>query len=154
VAIPRVDPVKHADRRLLRFVSARASDVGRHTIGSGQRRRLQSEGLDDAVGGKDKLMQCPLCGGPLHLENPEQFRCARGHELAGADLAQSVASRVSIAFWMAIEALDSEAEALRVLSPENGANDQLAAQAAEDASVLRKMAGAHLAPLGSHGDGH
>jgi hypothetical protein len=99
-------------------------------------------------------MQCPLCGGPLHLENPERFICARGHELAGADLAQSVASRVSIAFWMAIEALDSEAEALRVLSPENGANDQLAAQAAEDASVLRKMASAHLAPLGSHGDGH
>jgi hypothetical protein len=41
-----------------------------------------------------------------------------------------------------------------VLSPENGANDELAAQAAEDASVLRKMARAHLTPLASQGDGH
>jgi hypothetical protein len=96
-------------------------------------------------------MECPLCGGPLHIEVPEKFVCERGHELAGSELASSAASRVTIAFWMAIEALESEAEALRILGSDDGANNELAAQAAEDARVLRDMAGAHLAPLGSDG---
>lgn len=97
-------------------------------------------------------MQCPLCGGPLHIENPDSFRCERGHELSNDGLAQSAASRVTMAFWMAIEALDSEAESLRILASEHGGDDGLAAQAAKDAQVLRAMAGAHLAPVGGDGD--
>jgi|SRR4051794_26590369 hypothetical protein len=97
-------------------------------------------------------MECPLCGGPLHIEVPERFVCERGHSLPGSELAASAASRVTIAFWMAIEALESEAEALRVLSDGDGADNELARQAAEDARVLRDMAGAHLLPLGSDSD--
>ena len=96
-------------------------------------------------------MQCPLCGGPLHIETPNTFRCERGHELHGAGLAQTAAARVTMAFWMAIEALDSEAEALRVLATEHGGDPDLAARAAEDARLLRQMASAHLTPLNSDG---
>ena len=98
-------------------------------------------------------MQCPLCGGPLHIERAELFACERGHQLEGDELARSVASRVTMAFWLAIEALETEAEALRMLSGGQGDNDQLAEQAADDARVLRELATAHLAPLGSRGDG-
>jgi hypothetical protein len=99
------------------------------------------------------LMQCPLCGGPLHIERAELFACERGHELNGDELTRAVASRVTMAFWLAIEALETEAEALRVLSDGQGSNEQLAHQAVDDAQVLRKLATAHLAPLGSRGDG-
>lgn len=92
-------------------------------------------------------MQCPLCGGPLHIENPETFRCERGHELHGVALAENAATRVIVAFWLAIEALESEAEALRLLGAEHGGDPDLAAQASDDALLLRKMAGAHLAPV-------
>jgi hypothetical protein len=93
-------------------------------------------------------MQCPLCGGPLHLENPDRFVCARGHALAGSELAESTASRVMMAFWMAIEALDSEAEALRILAARDGGSDELASQAAKDAQLLRELASARLTPQG------
>jgi|SRR3954469_24297449 len=97
-------------------------------------------------------MQCPLCAGPLHLENPERFVCARGHALTGSELAESTASRVTIAFWMAIEALDSEAEALRILAARDGGSNELASQAAKDAQLLREMAGGRLALQGSNGE--
>lgn len=98
-------------------------------------------------------MQCPLCGGPLHIENAEQYACERGHRLHGESLAESAATRVTIAYWMAIEALETEAEALRVLSAEHGGDEELAEQAAADARVLRDLASAHLVPLGSGGGG-
>jgi len=97
-------------------------------------------------------MQCPLCAGPLHLEDHEQFACERGHRLGGSQLAQTAAGRVTMAFWMAIEALESEAEALRLLADRAGGDDELAERAAADAQVLRGLAGAHLAPLGGTGD--
>lgn len=97
-------------------------------------------------------MECPLCGGPLHIEVPERFVCERGHALVGSELASSAASRVTIAFWMAIEALESEAEALRILGGGDGGDNELATRAAKDARVLRDMAGAHLAPVGNDGD--
>ena len=97
-------------------------------------------------------MRCPLCGGPLHLERPERYACERGHTLEGERLSEAAASRVTMAFWMAIEALEAEAEALTLLPAGRGGNEELAAQAAEDAQVLRDMARAHLAPLGGVGD--
>jgi hypothetical protein len=98
-------------------------------------------------------MKCPLCGGPLHIDRADQFACERGHRVQGGELAETAAARVTMAFWMAIEALESEAAALRLLAAEQGGNEQLAEQAADDARVLREMAAAHLAPLGRHGDG-
>jgi hypothetical protein len=93
-------------------------------------------------------MQCPLCAGPLHLENPDLFACERGHQLQGAELARAAAERTTIAFWMAIEALETEAEALRILAAADGGDTELAGQAAEDAKLLRDLASAHLKPLG------
>ena len=61
--------------------------------------------------------------------------------------------RVTMAFWLAIEALDTEAETLRVLAANDGGDERLADQATEDARVLRELAGAHLQPSGGHGDG-
>ena len=111
-------------------------------------------------------MQCPLCAGPLHIEQADQFACERGHRLGGEALAEAAAARVTIAFWMAIEALESEAEALRVLTADHveastrsyarrfGEDEELAEQAADDARVLRDLASAHLRPLqGVDGDG-
>jgi hypothetical protein len=99
-------------------------------------------------------MQCPLCAGPLHIEQADEFACERGHRLGGEALAEAAAARVTIAFWMAIEALESEAEALRVLAADHGGDEELAEQAADDARVLRDLASAHLRPLqGVDGDG-
>lgn len=99
-------------------------------------------------------MKCPLCGGPLHIDQADQFACERGHQVQGDELAETAAARVTMAFWMAIEALESEAAALRLLSAGQGGNLRLAEQAADDARVLREMATAHLAPLGRRGDDH
>ena len=98
-------------------------------------------------------MQCPLCAGPLHIEQADEFACERGHRLGGEALAEAAAARVTIAFWMAIEALESEAEALRVLAADHGGDEELAEQAADDARVLRDLASAHLRPLEVDGDG-
>jgi len=86
------------------------------------------------------------------VERPEQFACERGHRLEGVQLAQTAAGRVTMAFWMAIEALETEAEALRLLAKGAGGDDELAERAAADAQVLRGLADAHLAPLGGTSD--
>ena len=98
-------------------------------------------------------MKCPLCNGPLHIDQAEKFACERGHQVQGDELAETAAARVTMAFWMAIEALESEAAALRLLSADQGGDSHLPEQAADDARVLRTMATAHLAPLGRRGDG-
>jgi hypothetical protein len=82
------------------------------------------------------------------METPEQFACERGHRLHKAELARSVEARVTMAFWLAIEALETEAATLRLLAAVDGDNEELAEQAADDARLLRKMASAHLTPLG------
>lgn len=92
------------------------------------------------------MMQCPLCGGPLRLEEGV-FLCERQHRLDGDQLRAAAATRVSSAFWMAIEALESEATALRslaTLTSADGTSAALAEQAEEDARLLRQLAGAHL----------
>lgn len=100
-------------------------------------------------------MQCPLCAGPLHIRGSESFACERGHEIGADDLRSTIQARVTVAFWMAIEALETESEALRVLSgsghPDGTA--ELAEQATKDAELLRRLANAHL-PDQYSGDGH
>lgn len=87
-------------------------------------------------------MMCPLCGGPLHLENPDRFVCERSHELDRDEVATLSNARLSMALWMAIEALDNEAEALGLLARGDSA-DGRANQAAEDAQILRRIASTH-----------
>lgn len=61
-------------------------------------------------------------------------------------MALAVTARVTRAFWMAIEALESEAEALRMLATmdEGDRRVELADQAEADARVLRELSSAHL----------
>jgi hypothetical protein len=93
-------------------------------------------------------MQCPLCAGPLHIEDMGRFSCERGHEIGADDLRVTTQARVTVAFWMAIEALDTEAEALRLLAASgdaDGAEDR-AEQATKDAQLLREQTARHLPP--------
>lgn len=62
----------------------------------------------------------------------------------------AASNRVLVALWMAIEALETEAQALRLSATlaRDGEDDVvgLAAQAERDAEVLRKLAGSHVLP--------
>jgi len=102
-------------------------------------------------------MQCPLCAGPLSIDDVDHFHlaCERGHEIEADDLRATTQSRVTVAFWMAIEALHNEAEALRALAAAGHADGvaELADQADKDATLLRELATAHLPPDYA-GDGH
>jgi hypothetical protein len=98
-------------------------------------------------------MTCPLCGGPLHAEADAVFACERGHVLNAGQLHVAGQSRATAALWMAIEALESEAAALRVLASlgsADGGTSRLADRAEEDARLLRKITTGHV-PAG-HGD--
>ena len=97
-------------------------------------------------------MRCPLCGGPLHVEDEARFACERGHELEPTAMRAAASSRVSVALWMAIEALESEAVALRLLASMDGADSggvARADQAEEDARVLREVATGHAPSAGA-----
>jgi hypothetical protein len=89
-------------------------------------------------------MRCPLCSGPLHLD-ATKFVCEREHELSGPELEAAATTRASIAMWMAIEALETEAEALRLLAStgQSLASEELAARAEKDALMLRTLTTAH-----------
>jgi hypothetical protein len=94
----------------------------------------------------DSDLRCPLCAGPLAEENLDHFVCAVGHGLSRDELRQAANYRATVALWMAIEALRSEAEALRRLTA--GAGDDprwraMADQADEDADLLRNIARLH-----------
>ncbi len=95
------------------------------------------------------MIQCPLCGGPLHMEDGLVFACERGHQMDGEQMRVAAATRVTTALWMAIEALESEALGLRTVvsvgSPDGGAST-LADQAEQDARLLRKMTTTHVPP--------
>ena len=86
------------------------------------------------------------------------FKCEVGHELHGEELHRAATARASVALWMAIEALETEAQALRLLST-SGPGDApptLADQAEADARLLRKISAAHVPPgtLRHDGDGN
>src|SRR3954453_16644651 len=93
-------------------------------------------------------MQCPLCGGPLHVERNDQFLCERGHELTTAEMEVAATQRATHALWMAIAALESEASALRTVAGirNDARSEELAAQAEKDAQVLRELTRSHVPP--------
>lgn len=100
-------------------------------------------------------MRCPLCAGPLREESVNLFTCEVGHQLRGEDLHKAATSRASVSLWMAIEALDSEASALRALAgttTDDGIDD-LADQAERDAQLLRALSTAHVPPGNMRHDG-
>jgi alkylhydroperoxidase family enzyme len=87
-------------------------------------------------------MTCPLCGGPLHAEPDAVFGCERGHALNAEQLHVAAQARATAALWMAIEALESEAAALRVvasLGSADGETTRHADRAEEDVRLLRKI---------------
>jgi hypothetical protein len=100
-------------------------------------------------------MQCPLCGGPLRLEGLQTFVCEREHEMNADQMRAAASTRVATALWMAIEALETEAEALRVMTAhglDRGDGDQdLADRAAADARMLRELASEHVPTDGARG---
>jgi hypothetical protein len=93
-------------------------------------------------------VECPLCGGPLHVEGEGRFLCERGHDLAADDMRTAANQRATHALWMAITALESEASALRTLAGirDDAASAGLAEQAERDALVLRELTRAHVPP--------
>ena len=93
-------------------------------------------------------MRCPLCAGPLREEAVDLFKCEVGHELRGGELHRAATARASVALWMAIEALETEAQALRLLSSSGAADapPALAEQAEADARLLRQISAAHVPP--------
>ncbi len=94
-------------------------------------------------------MECPLCGGPLHVEADTVLACERGHAMAPDQLRVAAGSRATTALWMAIAALESEAAALRMLASMSSADGQTAKQAnraEEDSRLLREIATAHVPP--------
>jgi hypothetical protein len=93
-------------------------------------------------------MHCPLCGGPLHVEDPDHFLCERGHELNPDELQVAATQRATHALWMAIAALESEASALRTVAGmrKDARSEELAGQAEKDAQLLRDLTRAHIPP--------
>ena len=89
-------------------------------------------------------MQCPMCGGPLQQVQLDELLCNHGHAPDGEERQPTAAERVTIAFWMAIEALESQAQALRTLGRSIQGNARLADQAENDARTLRELATAQL----------
>lgn len=91
-------------------------------------------------------MRCPLCGGPLHIDEWEHFVCEREQELTAGELQEVAATRVTVALRMAIEALETEALALQSLdsSGRGDASKGLAEQAEKDALVLRTIGTAQV----------
>ncbi len=85
------------------------------------------------------------------------FECERGHALDADQLRVAAGSRATVALWMAIAALESEAAALRMLasmSSADGKTAQLADLAEDDARLLRGITAAHIPPgHGSSRDG-
>lgn len=89
------------------------------------------------------------------MDEAERVVCERGHEMAPQQLQAAALHRVTIALWMAIEALETEAQALQVLAA-SGRGDgsaALAEQAEKDALVLRTLVNTHTGAAGvSSGD--
>jgi len=84
-----------------------------------------------------------MCGGPLHLRNPYRYACEREHEMTGDELRRAAEHRVTYAYWMAMQALESEADPLRAIVQRSDGPPDLAHQAEKDARVLGELAMAH-----------
>ncbi len=87
-------------------------------------------------------MRCPLCGGPVH-EDDGSYECEIGHRVDAAALLRSTERRLAEALWMAIQALDNEADVLRAVG---GADAVGFADAAEKQARLLREFGRRHAP--------
>ena len=91
--------------------------------------------------GPEPVVHCPLCNGPLHQE-ADVFVCVIDHKATPADVIRHTEARLAEALWMAIEALDSEAMMLRLLSDSPDAA-KLAADAEAQGELLREFGSRH-----------
>jgi hypothetical protein len=89
------------------------------------------------------VLHCPLCNGPLHTEE-SGLVCTIGHRVEIEDAIRHTNARLAEAMWMAIEALDSEAMTLRLLSTEPDA-ERMADDAEQQAQLLRAFSRRHHA---------
>lgn len=87
-------------------------------------------------------MRCPLCSGPVH-EADGRLECEVGHEVGGDEMRRSTDARLAGALWMAIEALDNEAQVLGLLA--RSSDHRFAEDAASQATLLRDFARRHAA---------
>ena len=81
-------------------------------------------------------MRCPLCNGPVD-EGRGQF----GDLVDAGQVRSGIDLRLSEALWMAVQALDNEADMLRVLGGADG--ERLADEAGAQARRLRDFAARH-----------
>jgi hypothetical protein len=87
-------------------------------------------------------MLCPLCGGPVHLEDDE-LACELGHKISPEEQLRAADHRLAEALWMAVNALDNEAQSFRLLA--SGDESGFADDAARQADLLRDFARRHAA---------
>ena len=66
------------------------------------------------------MLTCPICSGPLHLKNPDGAFCDRGHDMTSEQAAEALNRRLTEALWMALNALETEAEMWRSVAEVNG----------------------------------
>lgn len=85
-------------------------------------------------------MRCPLCSGPVH-ESGGRFECEVGHRVDGDHLTTAADVGLAEALWMAVQALDNEADVLRAVGDEHGA--RYADDAERQARQLREFARDH-----------
>lgn len=89
------------------------------------------------------MLTCPICAGPLHVQDPERVFCDRGHEMTSDDAARRLNHRLQEALWMALNALETEAEMWRSVAELDGSDkamirtDEIDDQAELIRSVLR-----------------
>ena len=70
--------------------------------------------------------------------------------MTGADSRSAASHRASVALWMAIDALESQAEILRVTATQEGeGSTALADDAENDAALLRELASRHVGEAAS-----
>lgn len=86
-------------------------------------------------------MRCPLCSGPVH-EVESGFKCAVDHAFNHEEMVEQTNLRLSVALWMAVEALDNEANVLRAATGHAQA-ETWADEAAAQARTLRHFASQH-----------
>ena len=89
-------------------------------------------------------MRCPLCSGPLRPDG-DDFVCEVGHKVHPDSVAQDSERRLAEALWMAVQALNNEADLLRRLGDDRGG--QVADEADGQARVLREFAHKHALRL-------
>lgn len=83
------------------------------------------------------MMHCPLCSGPVRPEG-DGFLCEVGHKADRHAVAKHAEFRLAEALWMAVQALDNEAEVLRRLGGAEGR--RFADEADGQLRVLRDFA--------------